>query len=847
MAESREKRFASLLQPMKDLSENWSIDIAAELAKYSEELHNVRVDVGGADLGLKEPTSLSFLDAAMLIQRSTLVYSRKVEYLHALCDSTLELVGKREHRRRARVAAHAREANPAAAFEDEAEFGCVLEEAMAGESFLPLDDVDMAPPSSTQLTAGARAAASAKLAVLQGVGTTPARSSRTSTSSSVASSVVGTPTNSAAAAAAAATLDAASSARRANAVMASQRVAERNRRRAAAARGARATRGGAAAADGDRDGDGDVPAEGVEVGSDVGSSAAGIAAERSVHRSGALLLDPTDIRVSLAVLAGADSDSDEADEADRDESSAGPGFLPASPAVSDAGTLLTMGDADDDENWDIDFDEADADHELGGGGLDEGDAHGGGEDDEDDEHAEAGRGSGVWRRLRAHQPGPPSTRRPVRVQRRRLALPGAGEGDDAAVDAGALSLSSTSASFVPPARVDLDPHGVDVSLRSTESSEFSYLFDEQRRLLRRQAAARRVARRERARERAEQEAEAVAATVEGGRRYATRTRRLARADDADEQAEAEGEADVEFGGGFEVDESRSSAATAGQPAAAAIVGIADLVDLDEHGNVPAPVAATPGLLSSSSSSSAHTTTYEEAVTATMRAHATATDAAAAFGATRDATDAFALAIAPKLAHAAEQPEFDMQAWAATVWQRVAERQQDGESIALAATEAGADASGDWRLVPFGWLTTERGTARWEVARTFVATLQLANEGKLTIVANEAGELQGVATRVGDSVVGTAGAKRAASELVGGGAASPAKRGRTVGASMQARLAATADASVKEVASLSASQSFVPLDKENAERPSTPTRRPITPPRRRTPTRQAAKTPLRMIR
>jgi len=85
-----EKRFASLLQPIKDLAATWNIDIAAELEQYLEELEQIEVTVESAG-------KFNFVEAALVVQGSTHVYSRKVELLHQLVYRALEhVVAKKE-------------------------------------------------------------------------------------------------------------------------------------------------------------------------------------------------------------------------------------------------------------------------------------------------------------------------------------------------------------------------------------------------------------------------------------------------------------------------------------------------------------------------------------------------------------------------------------------------------------------------------------------------------------------------------------------------------------------------------------------------------------------------------
>mmetsp|Transcript_108773 Transcript_108773/g.307655 ORF Transcript_108773/g.307655 Transcript_108773/m.307655 type:complete len:653 (-) Transcript_108773:129-2087(-) len=80
-------RFAHLLQPIRDLSKVWKIEIADELERYIEEV---------AQLVVTNPTDgitqLNFAEAALLIQGSTAIYSRKVELLYQLVCQALDLL-----------------------------------------------------------------------------------------------------------------------------------------------------------------------------------------------------------------------------------------------------------------------------------------------------------------------------------------------------------------------------------------------------------------------------------------------------------------------------------------------------------------------------------------------------------------------------------------------------------------------------------------------------------------------------------------------------------------------------------------------------------------------------------
>uniref|UniRef100_A0A3Q4ASQ8 Condensin-2 complex subunit H2 n=1 Tax=Mola mola TaxID=94237 RepID=A0A3Q4ASQ8_MOLML len=84
--ESTESRFAHLLQPIRDLAKNWDIDVASELNDYLEELEEMCITFDGGN------TRLNFAEAALLIQGSACIYSKKVELLHSLVYQTLEYI-----------------------------------------------------------------------------------------------------------------------------------------------------------------------------------------------------------------------------------------------------------------------------------------------------------------------------------------------------------------------------------------------------------------------------------------------------------------------------------------------------------------------------------------------------------------------------------------------------------------------------------------------------------------------------------------------------------------------------------------------------------------------------------
>ncbi|XP_029901950.1 condensin-2 complex subunit H2 [Myripristis murdjan] len=91
--ESAENRFAHLLQPIRELTKNWDIDVASELNDYLEELDEMCITFDGGRI------KLNFIEAALLIQGSTCIYSKKVELLHSLVYQTLDYINDRNKKR----------------------------------------------------------------------------------------------------------------------------------------------------------------------------------------------------------------------------------------------------------------------------------------------------------------------------------------------------------------------------------------------------------------------------------------------------------------------------------------------------------------------------------------------------------------------------------------------------------------------------------------------------------------------------------------------------------------------------------------------------------------------------
>ncbi|NXT93781.1 CNDH2 protein, partial [Anhinga rufa] len=91
--EEVESRFMHLLQPIHDLTKNWEVDVAAQLGEYLEELDQIYISFDNGK------TTMNFVEAALLIQGSACIYSRKVEYLYLLVYQTLDVISSKKRQK----------------------------------------------------------------------------------------------------------------------------------------------------------------------------------------------------------------------------------------------------------------------------------------------------------------------------------------------------------------------------------------------------------------------------------------------------------------------------------------------------------------------------------------------------------------------------------------------------------------------------------------------------------------------------------------------------------------------------------------------------------------------------
>ncbi|XP_071590444.1 LOW QUALITY PROTEIN: condensin-2 complex subunit H2 [Heliangelus exortis] len=132
--EEVESRFLHLLQPIRDLTKNWEVDVAAQLGEYLEELDQICISFDNGR------TTMNFTEAALLIQGSACVYSRKVEYLYSLVYQALDFISNKK-----------REKLPSSLRPDGTDADATFGAGGKKEEFLSLDDIQDSAQASVDL------------------------------------------------------------------------------------------------------------------------------------------------------------------------------------------------------------------------------------------------------------------------------------------------------------------------------------------------------------------------------------------------------------------------------------------------------------------------------------------------------------------------------------------------------------------------------------------------------------------------------------------------------------------------------------------------------------------------
>ncbi|XP_020782302.1 condensin-2 complex subunit H2 [Boleophthalmus pectinirostris] len=144
--ESTKSRFAHLLQPIRELTKNWDVDIASELHDYLEELDEMCITFDEGEI------RLNFAEAALLIQGSACIYSKKVELLHSLVYQTLEYINDK-NKKKNKQAAESQKNNAEEAVRNHDEDDAVFSDLeinpsnynQNGDSFTAVNDVPLPP------------------------------------------------------------------------------------------------------------------------------------------------------------------------------------------------------------------------------------------------------------------------------------------------------------------------------------------------------------------------------------------------------------------------------------------------------------------------------------------------------------------------------------------------------------------------------------------------------------------------------------------------------------------------------------------------------------------------------
>ena len=85
-----DQRFVELLKPIKDLTVNWSVPLAKYLQEYYEELTELQINLDGKN------TKVNFAEAALFLQGTASVYSKKVEFLWQNVLKMLDLLASKK-------------------------------------------------------------------------------------------------------------------------------------------------------------------------------------------------------------------------------------------------------------------------------------------------------------------------------------------------------------------------------------------------------------------------------------------------------------------------------------------------------------------------------------------------------------------------------------------------------------------------------------------------------------------------------------------------------------------------------------------------------------------------------
>ncbi|KAF8095426.1 hypothetical protein N665_0332s0009 [Sinapis alba] len=101
------------VQPERDLVANWEVDLAEKLEEYLLKI------CSGEIIGSEEDSPVNFAEAALLLQGSVQVYSKKVEYLYNLVLRTLEFLSNQREQQESKGSSNEAEASSSRQVDEE--------------------------------------------------------------------------------------------------------------------------------------------------------------------------------------------------------------------------------------------------------------------------------------------------------------------------------------------------------------------------------------------------------------------------------------------------------------------------------------------------------------------------------------------------------------------------------------------------------------------------------------------------------------------------------------------------------------------------------------------------------
>ncbi|KAK4433906.1 Condensin-2 complex subunit H2 [Sesamum alatum] len=114
--ESSSGRFLETVRPLRDLESNWTVDLAKNLEEYL-----LKICSGHISRDEDAIFNVNFAEAALLLQGSVQVYSRKVEYLYSLVLHALDFISQKSQEDQAASASAEKGASGAHSAKDEEE------------------------------------------------------------------------------------------------------------------------------------------------------------------------------------------------------------------------------------------------------------------------------------------------------------------------------------------------------------------------------------------------------------------------------------------------------------------------------------------------------------------------------------------------------------------------------------------------------------------------------------------------------------------------------------------------------------------------------------------------------